>query len=155
MRLLSNHAAQGVTLRLTLAAACLVGLSLLVGCGDGRPTRVPISGRVTIDGEPLTTGRITIIPSNARPASGDIGPDGRFTLNTFEDNDGAVLGKHKVTVLASEILSGNSLKWHAPKEYADLVTTDLEVEITGPTEDLLVELSWNGGKPFVEKFDAE
>lgn len=130
-----------------LSVACLT-----LGCGDGRSKRVPISGQVLIDGEPLTVGTIRLIPENDRPSVGEIGPDGRFSLTTYEDQDGAILGTHKVTVAAREILSPSSQRWHAPKEY--LVPSDLTVNIDGPTEDLKIELTWNGGKPFVEHGDG-
>ncbi len=47
----------------------LTTLSVVVlpGCGDGRPTRVPISGQVLIDGKPLTTGAVRLVPAGARP----------------------------------------------------------------------------------------
>jgi hypothetical protein len=71
-------------------------------------------------------------------------------LTCFGGDDGSVLGTHRVTVTAVESLGPNRQRWHAPKKYADLETSPLEVEIDGPTEDLRIELSWDGGEPFVE-----
>jgi hypothetical protein len=127
----------------------------LAGCGDGRPKRVPVSGRVTIDGKPLEVGYVQLVPPEDRPATGNIGPDGRFTLTTFEPNDGCVLGTHGVVVIANKALSPTSMKWFAPKKYMSVPTSGLTAEITGPRDDLEFKLSWEGGKPFVETYQAE
>jgi len=125
------------------------------GCSDGRPDRVPVSGQVLIDGKPLGYGVIRLIPSDARPATGQLDAEGRFTLKTFEDGDGAVLGTHPVMILAAESISSTKQRWHAPKKYANAKTSDLTATIDGPTDSLLIELSWEGGKPFVETIDEE
>ena len=121
------------------------------GCSDGRPPRVTVSGQVLIDGEPLTIGSVRFIPSGARPAGGNLDENGRFTLSCYGDEDGVVLGTHKVSVNSAEYLTSTTKKWHAPKKYANFRTTPLEEEITGSTDSLVINLSWDGGKPFVEK----
>jgi len=128
---------------------------VLPGCGDGRPKRVPISGQVLIDGKPLTTGDLRLVPADARPAWAKIGPDGRFTLKTFEDGDGAVLGTHPVAIRATEMLGPKKIKWHAPKKYANDRTSGLTATIDGPTDSLVIELTWDGGKPFIEIIEPE
>lgn len=128
---------------------------LLAGCSDYRPERVPVSGRVVIDGQPLEHGFVRFIAPKDRPSVAELGPDGRFELTCFTQKDGSVLGKHVVTVTAAESLSPQSQKWHAPKRYADPATSGLSATIDGPTEDLLLELTWGGGKPFVERFVGE
>ena len=125
---------------LRLSPFVLLAFAVLIGCGDGRPTRVPVSGTVTIDGEPLKQGYLRFVPPNDRPSSGEIDEQGRFTLTCFDEEDGAVLGTHKVAVIANETLDEVTMKWHAPQHYADYTTSGLEVEITGPTDDLLIEL---------------
>ena len=124
--------------------------TVLTGCDTG-PRLVPVSGKVLIDGQPLTYGFIQVMPENERVATGTIGQDGTFTLSTYEDNDGAVLGKHKAAVIAVEALNAGSQKWHAPKMYTDAQTSGLTVDITGPTDALVLELTWDGGKPFIER----
>jgi len=133
-----------------------VPVSVLVvaalGCGDGRPERVAVTGQVLIDGKPLATGFVRVVPEGARPAYGEIGPDGRFTLTIFGERDGVVLGTHPVAVNAGQQLSETQTRWHAPKKYADPRTSGLTVTITGPTDALEpIKLSWEGGKPFVER----
>jgi hypothetical protein len=127
----------------------------LAGCGDGKPSRVPVSGRVLIDGQPLKYGQIQFIPDNDRLSSGRIGSDGRFTLSCFEKEDGAVLGTHRVTVTAGEFVSASKTYWHAPKKYTDQSSSELTQEITGPTNDLVINLTWDGKKPFVEVHEAD
>lgn len=133
-----------------LAAAAFVAAT--AGCGDGRPRRVPVSGQVLIDGRPLTHGYVRLMPDNARPATAQIGPDGRFTLKTFEDGDGSVVGTHPMIVAANEALGETRQRWHAPPKYADPKTSGLTATIDGPTDSLVIELTWDGGKPFVEQF---
>jgi hypothetical protein len=137
-----------VLLVLLLSAATL-------GCSDGRPRRMPVAGQVLIDGEPLTTGYVRFVPADARSSGSPIGPDGRFRLTCFEDEDGAVPGTHKVAVDGGEVLGPDTKRWNAPKKYADYETSGLTVEIDGPTDTLVIELSWDGGEPFVEQQQPE
>ena len=82
-------------------AAALVGL---VGC-SGQPTSIgstyEVKGQVLLaDGKPLTTGRVTFLPVDPKvvPASGEIGPDGQFSLTTRSPDDGALPGEYKVRI---------------------------------------------------------
>ncbi len=130
-------------------------LLALAGCGDGGPKVAPASGVVLIDGQPLTYGHVQVMPTGSRPASGRIGPDGRFTLTTTAPGDGCAVGTHPAVILAGESVSPEAMKWHAPKKYADGKSSGLTVTVTGPTDALKLELTWAGGKPFTEKFEKE
>lgn len=130
---------------------CWLVVALVVaGCSDGRPDRVPISGQVLIDGKPVPYGSIRFVPDNARPALGKLDGEGRFTLSCFEKGDGAVVGENKVVVRADEPLGGLKVRWHAPKKYAELDTTDIVQVVTERDDSLVINLTWDGGKPFVE-----
>jgi hypothetical protein len=122
-----------------------------IGCGDGRPTRVPVSGQVLIDGQPLTRGSVKFVPSNGRPSSGKIAEDGRFTLTCYDGTDGALLGKHRVQVSANRIISDNKIEWYAPRNYADFRSSGIEIEVTQPVDDVRIELKSDGKKlPYIE-----
>ena len=125
-------------------------IAALVGCSDGRPARLAVSGQVLIDGKPLTYGYIRFVPQGGRPSGGRLDEQGRFTLSCYGENDGIIPGVHRVEVDGSEPLSATKRKWHAPKKYFRYRTSELTQEITGPTDSLVVNLTWNGGKPFVE-----
>lgn len=129
--------------RLTVGAALVVVCLGLTSCNGG-PKIVPVSGFVTIDGQPLTYGHVQVIPAGSRPASGRIDGSGRFTLTTTAPNDGCVVGTHPVVVLAGESLTPETMKWHAPQKYADVATSELTVTITGPMDDLKIELKSDG-----------
>ncbi|MGI9429121.1 MAG: hypothetical protein ACR2NM_10715 [Bythopirellula sp.] len=122
----------------------------MLGCDDGRPDRVKVSGKVLIDGEPLTQGIVQFVPDGARPAAGKLDQDGRFTLTCYDGGDGVVLGTHKVMIAAKEVLGESKVRWLAPPKYADFRNSGLSYEISEPTDDLVIELTWNGGKPFVQ-----
>lgn len=139
------------TARIALGLLGSVFLTLAcAGCGDGRPARVPVSGTVLIDGQPLSRGSITFVQSGTRPAAGAIDSAGRFTLTCFAAGDGAIPGHYRVAVAGLEPVNERTNRWHAPKKYSDLSTSGIEVEITAPVDDLMIELTWDGGKPFVE-----
>ena len=79
---------------------------MLAGCGGDPdlPKLGRVSGTVKYKGQPVTKGLVTFVPAGGagaqtgQSATGEIGPDGSFTLSTFENNDGAVLGEHIVVV---------------------------------------------------------
>jgi hypothetical protein len=140
---------------LGLVALLCIGSVCLLGCGDGRPKRVHVSGKVLIDGQPLKIGYVQFIPQGARPAGGKIDSEGHFALTCFEPGDGAVPGVHRVTVTASEFVSSTATRWFAPKKYNDVSKSGLQQEITGPTDEVVINLTWDGGKPFVENTAAD
>lgn len=123
----------------------------LAGCGDGRPERVPVSGRVLIDGKPLEGGSIRFYPGDHRAASSSIGPDGTFALSTYERGDGCVTGVHPVSVNASKLLNPRTLRWNAPKKYHSPFTSGITFDVNEPTESAEINLSWDGAKPFNEQ----
>jgi hypothetical protein len=135
----------------------MLGFSALIGssgCGDGRPTRVPVSGHVLIDGKPLKCGTVRFIPSGHRAAHGALDENGRFTLSCYAENDGAVIGEHKIEVAGFEMVKPTRMRWQAPKKYQDQARSGLTQEITGPTDDIVINLTWDGGKPFDEVYYA-
>ena len=122
----------------------------IAGC-DRHPPRVPVSGTVLIDGEPLSRGNIKFVPENGRPSAGTIGEDGKFTLTCYDGNDGAIPGKHRVQVSANRGISDTKIEWFAPRKYADFRTSGIEVEVNEPVDDLKIELSSGGQNlPYID-----
>ena len=84
---------------------CALLLIAAAGCGpdDGLPKRLPVSGRVTYNGEPLANGTITFVPEDptGRGAFGTI-EDGDYRLTTQDQDDGAIPGKYKVAIASTE-----------------------------------------------------
>lgn len=132
------------------ALFCLLVSAALLGCSDGRPARVNVSGQVLIDGKPLTVGNVKFVPEGARPSAGKLDESGRFTLTCYDGGDGVVPGRHRAQISAMEVIGPSKVRWLAPPKYADFRTSELEFEITEPTDDLKIELTWDGGKPFVQ-----
>lgn len=134
--------------RYLLCAA--VGVTLL-GCGDGRPARVPVSGQVLIDNAPLKYGFVRFVPEvPSRVSTGRLDNNGRFALSCYGQQDGAIVGKHRVEVYATEEVDEEHLRWHAPKKYSNWSTSAIVQEVDGPTDAITIQLSWGGGRPFIE-----
>ena len=98
----------GWSLLRNTAALCFVGAVFAAGCGSGRPPTAPVHGRITCGGRLVSSGTVVFYPTKGRPASGQIQPDGTYTLTTFTAGDGALLGKHKVTVEATASSGGSA-----------------------------------------------
>lgn len=129
----------------------LAAVAALSGCSPGEPRLVPVAGRVLIDGEPLRLGYIRFVPERGRASGGQIDTEGRFALTCRTEGDGAVTGRHRIEVIARERLDAESMRIHAPNTYEDITTSGLSAVIEGPTAGLTIELSWNGGGPFVQR----
>lgn len=91
----------GVILCGCLAAA-------IAGCGRAPFPVAPVHGRVTIDGQPLASGKVLFAPiaqddrlEAGKWAMGTVQPDGTFVLSTYGENDGAIVGDHWATVVSS------------------------------------------------------
>lgn len=84
--------------------AVIVSLS---GCGDSntleRPGVVPVTGVVLYNGDPVVNASVAFMTDKApRAAIGTTNDKGEFKLTTYEANDGAVVGTHKITVTKVE-----------------------------------------------------
>jgi hypothetical protein len=131
--------------------ACLVPLVLL-GCRPGyQRDTAPVRGRVTVDGRPVTSGFVVVIPSSGRMAKGIIQSDGTFTMGTYNANDGVQLGKHPVVVHPvpadeegdSKQRSGPSI----PAQYSIASKSGLQIEVMPDgIDDLNLEL-YSTAKP--------
>jgi hypothetical protein len=139
--------------RLNISLAVFLSLCFVLssGCSDNLPRRVHVSGHVFIDGKPLEYGVIQVYPQDQRMAEGTIGPGGKFTLTTFTEDDGCMMGKHPVAINAAKGISSTSTQWFAPKKYANAATSGLTMDVSGPIDDVIINLTWDGGKPFTEK----
>jgi hypothetical protein len=89
-------------------AAVLVASAMLgfASCSedDGLGKRYPVSGTVTYNGKPLEKGLISFVSEDLRNNYGASGAikDGYYTLSVGGNNDGAQVGKYKVTITAKE-----------------------------------------------------
>jgi len=78
----------------------LLALLLTTACSSG-PKLYPVSGKVTVKGQPAVGATVMFFPSGgekgASPSTGVCGADGTFTLSTGT-GDGAPAGDYVVTV---------------------------------------------------------
>lgn len=101
--------------RIRLAAATLMAVAFLgvIGCGSGE-NYVPVSGRVTLDGQPYDDAVVVFQPmsngTNISPGQGSSGytiRDGKFTLKCIDGiRMGAVVGKHQVRIMTKGNVGG-------------------------------------------------
>lgn len=105
------------------AVALLVVAVVLPGCGRRFPM-AEVSGKVTLDGEPLSDATVMFVPEKGFAAAGTLQPDGTFRLISGRPGDGAVIGSHKVAVMPAD-----PEKAHFPKKYMNAETSGFAVEV--------------------------
>jgi len=81
----------------------LFGMLVVVavaGCGSSNPSTYPVTGTVTHDGKPLAGANVgfSATDENTRGAIGVTDSEGKYSLTTFEQGDGAMAGTFKVTI---------------------------------------------------------
>lgn len=84
-----------------VTGALLLGSTLLTGCGGGsdHPKTIPVTGSVAYKGKPLEGANVSFFNDKSpRVASGVTDAEGKFTLSTYDINDGAIAGDYKITV---------------------------------------------------------
>lgn len=115
-----------------LAVMLLAGAS---GCGGGL---VPVTGVVTLDGQPVEGAMVLFVPEDnrGRPAQGVTAGDGSFTLSTGME-PGAAAGDYKVLVTktsgtlppGADPASPGYLKSLLPKVYGEAQTTPFHEKV--------------------------
>jgi len=134
--------------RIAITAASLVGLAC-TGCGSSglQPGEVPAvkaAGNVFYHGKPLAKGSVLVVPEQGHAAAGEV-KDGHFTLTTYAQDDGAIPGKHKVAVTATEEEKGTkgegATKLLLPAKYARAETSNIVVTVPNEgTSELKIEV---------------
>jgi hypothetical protein len=99
-----------------LGPALALPLALVVGCGSG-PKYAPVSGRVTLNGQPLANATVSFQPiaegsinAPAPGATGRTNANGEYTLASADGRTGAWVGKHRVriTAVAEQVGEGDA-----------------------------------------------
>jgi hypothetical protein len=75
------------------------------GCGGGDFKVAKVTGKITVGGKPVTGGDVMFMPlgkdekgQSGKAARSQIRADGGYSLTTYDAFDGAVIGKHQVTL---------------------------------------------------------
>ncbi len=85
----------------------LLWMAALVGCDEAKKYKTaPISGRVTLDGQPLAGATVKFMPMRQNESSTITGPDalgttdgdGKYTLTSIFDDKGATVGQNQVMI---------------------------------------------------------
>jgi len=121
---------------------------VLAGCGDGKLPLYTVTGTILVDGQPADGAMIILCPletaspelQRERPF-GTTGPDGKFELTTFLQNDGVPVGEYKVLVQwvppgapYDERAGGGTDRLRG--RYMNLQNTPLTASITKETQEL-------------------
>jgi hypothetical protein len=123
------------TLGLYIAAAAVV---ILVGCGRGDSSRVPVHpvlGAIQFRGQPIVGAFVALHPNNGVTGvpspRATVGPDGSFALSTYDGNDGAPEGEYILTAQwykpvkqGNEVVGGPNV---LPRRYSSPHTSDVKV----------------------------
>ena len=121
----------------------VLGLMAILACGCSDAKKFPIAkvrGKVTFNGQPVPDAVVTFSPQAAgaageskevgKGAAGTTDQEGVYVLSTYGQGDGAQVGKHNVTVGASD----------ANKPLAGKSPPNLVLEVKPGNNDLPIEL---------------
>jgi hypothetical protein len=113
---------------------CLAGLiSLAAGCSKPDIPLGEVTGRVTLDGQPVQNAEVEFTPvsGNRVPSLGETDADGRYIMRFSTTRDGVMLGTNRVRVRSGQpiIVGGKDLgaREVVPARYHS--KTDLERKV--------------------------
>ena len=104
----------------------------LTGCNQGdRPTIVRASGKVTLNGAPVAGASVSFQPvGGGRPCGGVTNAQGIYEITSYEQNDGAPVGEHRVAIIKIAGEGARKPAEAAPAEDPSMALSD----ISGPGE---------------------
>ncbi len=127
-----------VLVRLSLVVAIV---SLVMGCSGGGEGLAVVKGKITYKGKAVPNGTVNFMPadSNKPSATGEIQADGSYAMQTYlgsRPSQGAVIGKHKVVIVAMQ-----DMATRLPEERVPLPPPIVPIKYTSPaTSDLTAEV---------------
>jgi hypothetical protein len=124
-------------------------LVVMGGCGGASgPALAPVTGRVTLDGQPLRGAQIMFQPeaTGGSPSYGATDQDGRYELGFKRGVKGAMIGNHSVRVDLSREVAGPEGKIIRPKPLPPRynANTELRAEVK-PDEDNEIDFELTSG----------
>lgn len=140
--------------RILLLILCV----LFIGCGDSGPPKdeqYPVSGKVTVKGQPLTDCTISFVstdPSKVAGFSGVLDSSGNYNLTDQSDGKaGAYVGKYKVVLAQSPeaakkaMMEGGGKSYAEgglpfPNEFLSAETSPKEVEVKAESNEINIEI---------------
>ncbi|WP_442484367.1 carboxypeptidase-like regulatory domain-containing protein [Aeoliella sp. SH292] len=112
-----------MVLRFAACVGYMLVLAAVVGCGppDGQMAVYPVSGSVTVAGQPAAGAKVTLIgldekfsdPKSPIP-SATVAEDGSFEITSYTSGDGAPDGNYRVVILWEEAIPENADPESAP-----------------------------------------
>jgi hypothetical protein len=108
---------------------------MVAGCRGSslsQPTTYEVQGKVILaSGKPLAAGRVTFVAADEMlpQASGEIQPDGEFSLTTRVHGDGAVPGHYKVRIEPAESKNRRAIRPGFPVKYVDEDSSGLLITV--------------------------
>lgn len=131
----------------------------LLGCGNDGPTLYPVTGKITINGQPAKGVQVSFYPQTPdQPiASSHVNDDGTYELrSTTENRPGAVVGKYKVVLTQAAPSGEAAASMYAsgakgggvpgmpaasfPPEYGSQATSPKEVEVKAESNAINIEI---------------
>ena len=133
--------------RLSICWPLAAALLMLTGCGADSMPLGQVTGEVTADGEPVSSGVVHFVPEAGPKASGVLDQQGSYRLGTYSGEDGAVIGRHQVyfspladdshmqgyteaDYLAGKIPPEPTPQSFLPSQYLSPTTSGLSEEVT-------------------------
>jgi hypothetical protein len=118
-----------------VVACCVVSLAAMAGCSE-KPALAPVSGTVFYKDKPVEAGVVMFQPPVGEIARGQIGPDGKYVLETLGQGEGVILGncKVRVSVRSKPANSGGEVglgKLLIPEKYTYFDRSGLTFEVNG------------------------
>ena len=95
---------RSITVSVRLACTLLCGLLLTTGCTQkpkGMPDLAPVTGTVTLDGQPLTNATISFSSDSGQVSFGGLDASGKYELRYSGPHKGATIGPNTVSISTS------------------------------------------------------
>lgn len=122
--------------RAILTSLALLAALAILGCGSegaGRAKTYPVSGTVTLGGQPVAGATVTFtLNDGTGSAAGITDASGKYTLSTYGGGDGARAGDYKVAIVKYEVEATKASGGNLPsgeideKAYTDPTATGTE-----------------------------